>query len=168
MKKVKDKTKNFIFAIVILSIMLVVSVIYNILGGFCIAYSPKAYLEFGDDYTFNIDDIGVKSEAFLVQGSTLTNLPTKQKIQIKTPNFDIKNAILRVKLQFLDKKVEIFGFNNWEKSGEYYTYLGKLYQNQTIGLCEEITLSNDVNLRSDTMYYLVVSVEYINEAGLSE
>lgn len=167
MKKVKDKTKNFIFAIVILSIMLVVSVIYNLFGGVSVASKTKAYLEIGDNYTFTLDDLGVKSEAFLVQGSTLTNLPIKQKIQIKLPEIQTKNLILRVKLQFLDKNVTILGFDNWDKNGDYYTYTGELYQNQTIGLCEEIILSDDVNTRSDTLYYFIVSVEYVNEAGLN-
>lgn len=165
MKKLDKKTKNFIFAIVVLSLMLGLSIIYNFIGGFVINSNTNSYLELGDNYTFKLSGLGTESEAFTVEGSTVLGTTTKQKIQIKLPNFEQNNLILRVKITFLGKNVQISGYDLWTQSDDYYIYNGEKTANQTIGFCEEIKI-DDVPLKSDTLYYLIVCVEYINEAGL--
>lgn len=165
MKKIDKKTKNFVFAIVVLSLILVLSIIYNFIGGFVINGNINSYLELGDSYTFKLNELGIESEAFLVDGSTILGATTKQKIQIKLPNIAQNNLILRTKITFLGKNVQIAGYDLWAQSGDYYVYNGEKTANQTIGLCEEIVIEN-VPLKSDTLYYLMVCIEYINEAGL--
>lgn len=168
MKKLDNKTKNFIFAIVILSIMLVLSIIYNITGGFVLNQEKNAFLEIGDEYVFKINDLGVYSESFCVDGAMLSGDTVKQKIQIKLPDFETANKILRVKITFFNKIVKISGFDTWTIDGDYYVYNDTLYKNQTLGLCEQIEFDHDISLKNNVLYYLNVSVEYINELGLNK
>lgn len=168
MKKMDTKTKNLIFAVVILSIMLIASIVYNILGGFVINQEKNAYLNIGDDYTFNVDSLGVFSQSFCIDGTLLPGDVLNQKIQIKLPDIDTNNKILRVKVQFLNNSLNIYGFDSWVSVGDYYVYNSTIYKNQTIGLCEKIELDKDIPLKSNMLYYLIVSVEYINELGLNK
>ena len=168
MKKMDTKTKNLIFAVVVLSIMLVASIIYNIMGGFIINQEKNAYLNLGDEYTFNINDLGVYSQSFCVDGTLLPGDVINQKIQLKLPDIDTNNKILRVKVNFLDNRLKIIGIDNWLTVGDYYVYNSTIYKNQTIGLCEKIELDKNIPLKSNMLYYLIVSVEFINELGLNK
>lgn len=168
MKKMDTKTKNLIFAVVVLSIMLIASIIYNIMGGFIINQEKNAYLNLGDEYTFNINDLGVYSQSFCVEGTLLPGDVINQKIQLKLPDIDTNNKILRVKVNFLDNRLKIIGFDNWLIVGDYYVYNSTIYKNQTIGLCEKIELDKTIPLKSNMLYYLIVSVEFINELGLNK
>ena len=168
MKKMDTKTKNLIFTVVVLSIMLVASIIYNIMGGFIINQEKNAYLNLGDEYIFNINDLGVYSQSFCVDGTLLPGDVINQKIQLKLPDIDTNNKILRVKVNFLDNRLKIIGFDNWLTVGDYYVYNSTIYKNQTIGLCEKIELDKTIPLKSNMLYYLIVSVEFINELGLNK
>ena len=168
MKKMDAKTKNLIFAVVVLSIMLVASVIYNIMGGFIMNQEKNAYLNLGDEYTFNINGLGVFSQSFCVDGTLLPGDVINQKRQVKLPDIDTNNKILRVKVDFLDNQLKILGFDNWMAVDGYYIYNSTIYKSQTIGLCEKVELDKNIPLKSDMLYYLIVSVEYINELGLNK
>ena len=50
----------------------------------------------------------------------------------------------------------------------YYVYNSAIFKNQTIGLCEKVELDKNIPLKSNMLYYLIVSVEYINELGLNK
>ena len=167
MKKLSKKEKNYIFSIVILAILLVLSVIFNIVGGFGIEYSVNCVSEVGDDYTLKLDGIGAKSKSFALMGSSLPSDKVKQKFVIVLPDMDTQNTVLRAKANLLDSDVELLGFDLWQKNEQdgYYYFFGEIYSNQSIGLCSEI-LWGDVELKNSMVYAIEFVIEFYYSANI--
>lgn len=159
---------NYIFSIIILSIVLCVSLVYNFLGGFKFANINKNFIEVGDDTTIRLTAIGSETVALALDGSSLPNDVIKQNVNVVLPNIDLNNSILRVKIKLLNSYVEILGFDFWELNVEdnYYYFNGEKYSNQTIGICNEIKLPNET-LKSNYTYYVNITVELIYSEGLN-
>lgn len=162
--------KNYIFAIVVLSILLILSLVYNFLGGFAFRNYNKNNLVVGDDYTIKLDGLGASSVSFSLDGSSLPGDRIKQKLQIVIPDIDTKNLILRAKVTLNDNIIEINGFDFWEldEQKKYYNFKNEFFKNQTIGLCDEIKLKQDISLKPNIVYYVNVTVELFNQLGLTE
>ena len=167
MKKLSKKDKNYIFSIVILAILLVLSVIYNVVGGFGIEYSVNCASEVGDDYTLKLDGIGAKGKSFALKGSSLPNDKIKQKFVIVLPELGAQNTVLRAKASLLDTDVMLLGFDTWQKDENdgYYYFLGEMYSNQSIGLCSEI-LWGDVELKNSMVYAVEFVVELYYQSNI--
>lgn len=161
-KKMEDNKKNYIFSIVVLSVVLCISLVYNFLGGFNFDNYLKFTYEVGDDAVLKLNGIGAESQAFAIDGTSLPGDTIKQKIQVVLPDMDTTNMILRVKIVLNNKYLVISGFNSWEANldDNYYYFTGEMYKNQTLGVCSEITLNEDLSLKKDCVYFMTFVVEY--------
>ena len=167
MKKLNKKDKNYIFSIVILTILLTLSLVYNFVGGFGIEHSVNCVNEVGDDYTLKLTQIGAKSKSFAISGSSLPNDKIKQKFVIVLPDLNCDKKVLRAKVTLMDDFVEINGFDLWIKNEQdnYYYYTGQIYPNQSIGLCDEI-LWGDIELKNSMVYFIEFVVEFYNQTNI--
>ncbi|MBO5884524.1 MAG: hypothetical protein J6Q51_01880 [Clostridia bacterium] len=169
-KKNNDNTKNYIFAITVLSVLLALSLTYNFLGGFSFRNTLKNSFVVGDDYLIKMDEIGSKTVSFAVDGASLPGTVIKHKIQVVLPNLEVDNLILRAKITINNEMVQIFGFDGWELNEQksYYNYNNGFFKNQTIGLCDEIKLGENLSLKSNIIYFMNVTVELFYQDGLTE
>ena len=165
----KQQKRNYIFAIILLSVFLLGSLIFNFIGGFDFENNVQYQTAIGDDYTIKLENLGAKSVAFALDGTTLPGDTIKQKIQIVMPDVQTQNIILRAKVTLNEKSIEIFGYNFWQfnESDGYYYFNSTMYQNQTLGFCDEIKLSDDLRLKSNIVYYVNVVIELFYSSGLN-
>ena len=65
--------------------------------------------------------------------------------------------------------IQIFGFDGWELNEQksYYNYNNGFFKNQTIGLCDEIKLGENLSLKSNIIYFMNVTVELFYQDGLT-
>ena len=159
---------NYIFSIVVLSVVLCISLIYNFIGGFKFSNINKNYIEVGDDTTITLSNIGSETISLALDGSSLPNDVVKQNTSVVLPNIDMQNTVLRVKAKLLDGYVELSGFDFWELNldDNYYYFNGEKYANQTIGICSEIKLP-DAMLKNNYTYYVNITVEIFYLEGLN-
>ena len=167
MKKSTNKDKNYIFSIVILSILLSLSLIYNFVGGFGIEYSVNCINEVGDDYTLNLKQIGAQSKSFALMGSSLPNDRIKQKFVVVLPDIQTDGMVLRARANLLNTDVFLIGFDLWSKNEDdgYYYYIDEMYPNQSIGLCSELLWGN-IELKNNMVYFVEFIVEFYKEASI--
>lgn len=163
----KQKNRNYIYSIVLLSIFLCVSFVLNFFGGFN-PHSPQNYaLYVGQDTEITITGIGATVTSYAIEGTSLPNDTIVQDVVITLPNIDPTNVTLRAKVMLGTNYVTLQGYSQWQLGEDnYYYYEGSLYQNQSVGLCSSITLP-DVSLKSDTVYYVNLIVEFIYTDGLT-
>lgn len=161
--------KNYIFAIVVLSVLFILSLIYNFLGGFAFRNTVKNNFVVGDDYILKLDGIGSNTVSFALDGSSLPGNVIKQKIQVVLPDFDTKNLILRAKITINEEIIEMSGFEDWvlNEQKTYYIFKNEFFKNQTIGLCDEVKIKESLSLKSNVVYYMNVTIELFNQAGLT-
>ncbi len=163
----KQKKTNYIFSIVLLCIFLCISLVFNFLGGFKPNTPQKNALYIGQDATILIDGIGATVTSFAINGTSLPNDTISQKVVVTLPNIEPTNITLRAKVMLGTNYLTFNGFDSWVYGDDnYYYYQGEMYQNQSLGLCNSITLPG-VNLDSDTVYYVNFIVEYIYTDGLT-
>ena len=165
--KLTKKDKNYIFTIIIITIVLFISLFFNFIGGFNRANIIQYSYEIGDEYILNIDSIGAYSKSFILKGTSLPTDIVKHKFSVKTPNFETNNLILRAKVKIYDKYINLYGFDNWELNiqDNYYYYIGEMYPNQKIGLCNEIEW-NDLDLKSNVIYLIDFTIELYYENNI--
>ncbi len=161
------KDKNYIFAILMLGIALVVSAVFNIIAVTMFDNTIKCLYQVGDDFTFNINSIGAYCQSFALSGNSLPSDRVKQKLVIVLPNENFDNVVLRAKVNLQDSSLVLSGFDDWILSLEdnYYYYSGEMYPNQNIGLCTEIKWEN-LELKSNTIYFVDVVVEFLYQDNI--
>ena len=163
----EKQKRNYIFAIVLLSIFLCVSLVYNFMGGFE-SHSQKKYaLYVGQDTTLSLSGIGASVVSYAIEGTNLPNNTIMQNVTLKLPNIEPNNVTLRAKAMLGNYYLTMSGYSEWEEGeDDYYYFKGEMYQNQSIGLCTSITIS-DISLRTDTVYNINIIVEFIYTDGLT-
>lgn len=163
----KEKIRNYIFSIVLLSIFLCISLVYNFFGGFNRHSDQKYILYIGQDTEITITGIGATVTSFAIDGTSLPNDNITQNVVLNLPNIEPEGITLRAKIMLGTNFLKMDGFSHWEqREDNYFYYTQDLYPNQSIGLCNSITLP-EVFLRSDTMYYINFVIEYIYTDGLT-
>ena len=167
MEKLTKKDKNYIFTIIILAILLILSLFYNFIGGFGIEHALNCVSEVGDDYTLNLKQIGAQSKSFALFGSSLPNDKIKQKFVVVLPDMQTDGMLLRAKANLMDTEIVLMGFETWLKNEDdgYYYYSEEIYPNQSIGLCSEISWG-DVELKNSMVYFVEFVIEYYKVASL--
>ena len=165
----KSTKRNYCFSIIILSVLLAVSVAYNIMDGFNFSNKTKFNGVIGESIIINLNDVGSQSKSLAISGACLPNDIIQQKVQIVLPNIDVSNMILRAKVTLNDYQIKISGFDSWvtDESGIYYYYNAEKYKNQTVGLCSEIKLSENLSLDKNTFYYVNFTIELFYADGLN-
>jgi len=163
MKNKSNQKKIYISIIIILSIISVVSIVYNFLGGFYHSRISEYYTVLGEEKTIEIDNIGSFSQAFNFSGTTLTGDNITQKVMIQTKNL-AKPLKLRAKgfiNGFTDDNTKLLGFTNWEyrANDEYIYFNQEISSNEKIGLCKYININKKLRLEHNLNYVLIITVE---------
>ena len=144
---------NYVYVIVILSILLIVSVIFNFVGGFELHHEKEYVYQIGDDVELKLTDYGAENVSIAFSGYLLCGVKYKQKVCVVMPENDLSGYKLKVKVKIADKPVKIYGYSNWEEKDGYFEYNNNLYSNLTVGVCDEIQV-DDFELKSNMVYYI--------------
>ena len=164
--KQKGLVGVLISIIVILSLVSIVSVVYNFLGGFYRSRIIKYNKVLGETQTILVDGIGTFCAACNFSGITLLDNDINQNIYIKTNGLE-QDINLRARLfvsGFENKKCELFGYTNWISNDDQYIYFNqKVGANEQIGLCKYVRLNSEIILESNVDYILIFIIEaYLN------
>ncbi len=145
--------------IILLSLMCVVSITYNFIGGFYYSRMVSFSKVLGEDETIVINGEGVYSCSFNFGGTLVLGTDIKQNIYIQNGD---KETYLRAKLM-LDNKDNmgmVFGLVNWVSGSDGYIYFNQAVSaREKIGLCKYIKIKDDIKLESNQNYILSVVVE---------
>lgn len=154
--------KALVAIIIILSGFLIVSVVYNFLGGFyyCRVISFDKML--GEGQSIIVDGVGAYSCAANFSGSLVVGGDVKQPIEIIVG--DIENPLyLRAKFKIngLDYNIGyMFGYSNWQQADDGYIYLNQSVNSfDKVGLCNTLRINAQMELKSSTDYIIVFIVE---------
>ena len=161
-KQNNDK-KNYIFSIVVLSIVLCISLVYNFLGGFDFENNITHSISVGDDCNIIFNNIGAQGLAIAIEGTAIPGDTFRQKIQVVLPDLEVENKKLRAKMTINDVYMQFEGFVSWELNPDdnYYYFNDDIYKSQNLGLCSKITLPQDISLNKNVIYYIIVVVELV-------
>ena len=163
----EKQRKNYIYSIVLLSIFLCVSLVYNFLGGFNPHTQKKYALYVGQDTTLSLSGIGANVVSYAMEGTNLPNTTIIQNVTLKLPDIETNGVTLRAKVMLGNYYLTISGYSDWElREDNYYYYTGEMYQNQSVGLCDSVIIP-DISLRNDTVYNINFIVEFIYTDGLT-
>lgn len=171
MAKTSDMNKTHIgwlFAVIGLSILLVVSIILGI-NGYYFSMSflrAKSDISIGKTATIEVlpDEASVLS--FTFDGSYLPKEKLPQKVQISAVNSD-KNLLVRVKTRLFgdeaDDKMEFLTDEKFVYDGEYYTFQEVLGGGGKVLFCDYIQIPAENNLSSKEKYILSIVVESVED-----
>lgn len=161
-KKAKKIITILASLIVILSVAVAISIIYNFNGGFYFSRVVQFAKILGEEQTINVDGEGSFVTACNFAGTTLLGDDLSQQINVKTSNIEAP-LLLRAKVELVGFKQQnniIFGFTNWEQNEDGYIYFNQTIDaNEQIGLCKYVRLDKNNNLQSNQNYILVFVVE---------
>lgn len=149
--------------IVILSLVSIVSLVYNFLGGFYQSRVVRYKKILGETQTIIVDGVGVYCTACNFSGVTLLDDDISQNVYIKTTNLQEK-INMRAKIYVVgyeNKNNELFGYTNWITSNQDdFIYFNQLVgANEQIGLCKYVRLDGSMSLESNKDYILIFVVE---------
>lgn len=165
MKKQKGLIITLISIIVLLSILCIVSVVYNFNGGFYLSRVVEYSKILGEEQTIIVEGSGTFTTACNFSGTTLLNDDIKQQINVKTDNIS-EPVYLRAKIILVGEKEQnnvMFGFTNWVQAQDGYIYLNqKVNPNEQLGLCKYVRLNSNNKLETNINYILVFVVEASN------
>jgi len=160
--KHKNQIKAFFAIIIILSGFLIVSIVYNFLGGFyyCRVISFDKML--GERQTIIIDGEGAFSCAANFSGSLVVGGDIKQPIDVLIEDVETP-LFLRAKFKIngLDYNMGyMFGYSNWQQANDGYIYLNQQAQPfDKVGLCNTLKINAQMDLKSSTDYIMIFIVE---------
>ena len=159
MKNKKVLVSSLIAIIVILSLTLTVSLIYNFVGGFYYSRFVSFNKVLGEEQLVNIKNEGAYVVSLNFAGTLVLDGDIKQKVIICNGDNEL---YLRAKISLCesDNCGKLFGFTNWIDSDDGYIYLNQpILKNQTIGLCEYIKIDNNLKLESNLNYIVNIIIE---------
>ena len=166
MKNNKKIIISLIAVIILVSLVCVVSVVYNFLGGFYYCRVIKYDTMLGEDLMIDVNGEGAFVSACNFSGSLVTDSNVKQKIEVRvaTPPRPI---YLRAKMGINGMRMEdafMFGLTNWIQATDGYLYFNQPVETEmSIGLCNEIKLNIQMELFSSTDYIMYFVVETSSE-----
>lgn len=149
--------------IILLSVVSIISIVYNFLGGFYRSRIVKYDKILGETQTIEVDGKGVYCTACNFSGIVLLDVDIVQDVFIKTSNLPNK-LNLRAKAVLVGntgRQCEIFGYTNWvmDDNDDYIYFNQKIDSNQQIGLCKYVRLNQNLRLESNRDYILMFVVE---------
>ncbi|MBE7074986.1 MAG: hypothetical protein E7376_03310 [Clostridiales bacterium] len=161
-KKQKLLIGTLISVIVFLSIVCVISIIYNFYGGFYFSRVVEYDKILGQEQTIEVTGEGSFAVACNFSGTILLDDDIRQDINIKSLNLT-QNLYLRAKVVLVGAKEQdnkIFGVTNWEEKNDEYIYFNQtISANEKIGMCKYVRLSQNLILDTNKNYILIFIVE---------
>lgn len=161
----KNSCTGWIFAVVVLSFLFVLSLILGTTGYyFSISYiNSNSDLTVGETFSIGVNPNQASVASFTFDGSFLPGELIPQIIQINAQglNSDVR---VRVKAEIFGDKVEqAFDFvtsEHFEKADDgYYYYDDVLYGGNKISFCTYLVVPNDVDFISKEKYIITFVVE---------
>ena len=168
MQKKYDKkvVSTLAFALGLVSILFVISFGFNFFGGFELKPAETFDKVLGEDVGVEMLDYGSQSVGLVFSGKSLPVDKIKQNIQVKMPNKNLSGYKLRVKAYVghssAETNIDMLGFWGWEKQQDgYYYYKNNIEKLQEIGVCTDIILPQNLSLKSNINYVLIVTAELV-------
>ena len=171
-KVVKRKSTGTTIAIVALSILLGLSVIFGVTAAFFTAnQTASGNITLGDPVNINITQGGASVTALTFDGTAMPGTVYDQVIGISIPE-NSSNCVVRGKLtianaQGTSTNVEAVTDATWTKGeDDYYYYKGVLKSNDTAGFVNKLTVPTSLtNQDANKTYTITVQVEAIQFAN---
>ena len=157
---------GWLFAVIALSILLVVSIILGMNGYYFSMSFIQAKSDISIGETANIEVLPDEASvlSFTFDGTYLPKEKLPQKIQISAKNSD-KDLLIRVKSRLFgdetDDKLEFLTDDRFVYDGEYYYFKDVLGFGGRILFCEYIQIPEENNLSSKEKYILSILVEAV-------
>ena len=157
---------GWLFAVIALSILLIVSIVLG-MNGYYFSMSflrAKSDISIGKTATIEVlpDEASVLS--FTFDGSYLPKEKLPQKVQISAVNSD-KDLLVRVKSRVFGeetgKSLEFVTDDRFVYDGEYYTFQDVLGSGGKTLFCEYIQIPEENSLSSKEKYILSIVVESV-------
>ena len=157
---------GWLFAVIALSILLIVSIILGV-NGYYFSMSflqSKSDITIGETATIEVlpDEASVLS--FTFDGTFMPKEKLPQKVQISAKNSD-KDLLIRVKSRVFgdetDEKLEFWTDDKFVYDGEYYYFKDVLGFGGRILFCDYIQIPEKSNLSSKEKYILSIVVEAV-------
>ena len=161
----KNKKKVLIIclvcSVIILSIVCIVSIIYNIIGGFYFTRLSEYNTVLGEDLNILIKDEGSYSTACNFSGTIVLNTDVKQKVFVET-NLSENSIYLRAKMEVvgISNGGYMFGSTNWIMEDDGYLYLNQEVNSyEKLSICHFVRLNENLNIESNKNYIIIFTVE---------
>lgn len=166
MKKLSKRDYGFIFAIVVLVILLGVSLYLGISGWFYSNISPvKSDMQLGKTVNVSLQETGAQALSFTFPGNYLPGQKLPQYINIS--NNSGKDLHVRAKAVVFsyedgEKQIEVGISEHWTQNNEYYYFDQPLLQANKVALGTYVRLSEDEYYNSEKSYVLTIVVEALD------
>lgn len=168
MQKKYDKkiVSTLAFSLCLVSLLFVISFVFNFFGGFELK-PPETYdMILGENSSIVFNDYGSQSVGFVFSGKSLPGDTIQQNVQIKLPKLNLEGYALRAKAfvgrSDANSNADFLGFDSWEKQSDgYYYYNNNIEKMQEVGLCSEVVLPLNMPLKSNIKYVLIFTAELI-------
>ena len=167
MKSKKNVRESwFIFAIVMLSIALALS-IYLFLQNPFITNKPahSGLIPLGTPLNIKVDAVGATTQSVFFKGSVLPNSVVRQDVKI-TLNAAQENAVARAKVFMFNEKNQLLPINAqtaniWDYSEDGYYYCQEVFTpNLVLDFLQAVEIPDtNFGLNAENVYALLVSVE---------
>ena len=167
LKKRKGLVISLVAGIILLSALLVVSVIYNFLGGFYYCRVIEFEKVLGEEQTILVSGNGAFVSACSFSGSLVSDGNIKQPINVQV---EVPENPLYLRAKFgitgIDYRIGfMFGYVNWVEAEDGYLYFNQAVSAAgNIGLCNELKLNVQMDLKSSKNYVMYFVVE-ASESG---
>ena len=160
-KKLNKLNITLITLIVVLSLSLIVSIIYNFIGGFYYNRIIKYESMLGEKQEIIVTGNGAFAKSCNFSGALLIDKNFKQEVFIS-----VKNTTLPVYLRAssnisgFQNKVKMKGVTNWIIAEDGYYYLNQSVNNlEKIKLCEYLMYDLDIQLNGNKDYIMTFLIE---------
>lgn len=164
-KKLSAKERWFVFTIVVLSVLLLIS--------FYLIYTKTLYrshienigqITVGQPAKIYVDGAGSFSQAFSFYGSMLPEISINQDVSV-VANRGSGNLVMRLKVFASGKeqgKIIHLGagiVSDFVQQGEYFYYNNILTENVALKVMQSVVFPNEIDLISSQLYDFVVTIE---------
>lgn len=162
MKNNKRLIISLIAAIISISIICIISIAYNFLGGFYYCRVIEYNSILGEEQTIEVSGEGAFTTCCNFSGSLVVNTNINQPIFVKT--ISTKEPLyLRAKFGIINIEIpngKMFGYTNWVQATDGYLYFNQpIMQNEKVGLASTITSNVQQDLKSSENYIMYFIVE---------
>ena len=152
---------TLVAVIILVSLIAIVSIIYNFLGGFyyCRVISFNKVL--GEEQTIEISGEGAYVSACNFSGSLVVGANIKQLAYVQIGE-TAGGLYLRAKFEVdgMKNAGTMFGFANWIQATDGYLYFNQQSEALSrVGLCNTVNLNLQLELKSSTNYVVLFIVE---------
>lgn len=165
-KKEHTKYIVFLFTSITLSIILMISLYYNYVGGFFFDRINSYSNVFGKDYTIQVNGFGGFSVSMNFDGNIVNGMEYAQKVQANISG-SVDSCKLRAKafISNVDysENVNIYGYTNWTLENDGYLYFNQVVKGgEKVGICLYVRMPEEKFFDSVKTYIMTILVEAVN------